>query len=45
MADKLVEAGVAYPCFCTEEELIAKREQVHSVCILGNFLRTVDETP
>lgn len=28
MADKLVEAGLAYPCFCTEEELIAKREQV-----------------
>lgn len=28
MADKLVEAGWAYPCFCTEEELIAKREQV-----------------
>ncbi|CAN0566715.1 unnamed protein product, partial [Ectocarpus sp. 12 AP-2014] len=23
MADKLVEAGWAYPCFCTEEELIA----------------------
>ena len=28
MADKLVETGWAYPCFCTEEELIAKREQV-----------------
>eukprot|EP00752_Nemacystus_decipiens_P005945 g5369.t1 len=27
MADKLVETGWAYPCFCTEEELIAKREQ------------------
>ncbi len=28
MADKLVESGWAYPCFCTEEELTAKREQV-----------------
>lgn len=28
MADKLVQDGWAYPCFCTEEELIAKREQV-----------------
>lgn len=28
MAEKLVETGWAYPCFCTEEELIAKREQV-----------------
>lgn len=28
MADKLVETEWAYPCFCTEEELIAKREQV-----------------
>ncbi len=25
-ADKLVEAGRAYPCFCTEEELERKRE-------------------
>lgn len=31
MADKLVEAGWAYPCFCTEEELIAKREQVSGI--------------
>lgn len=31
MADKLVETGWAYPCFCTEEELIAKREQVRYV--------------
>lgn len=45
MADKLVEAGWAYPCFCTEEELIAKREQVHSVCVAGNFLSAADETP
>ncbi|CAM9597847.1 unnamed protein product [Ectocarpus sp. 13 AM-2016] len=30
MADKLVEAGWAYPCFCTEEELIAKREQAEN---------------
>lgn len=29
MADKLVAAGHAYPCFCTEEELAAKREQVN----------------
>lgn len=28
MADKLVASGHAYPCFCTEEELAAKREQV-----------------
>ncbi|CAM9179987.1 unnamed protein product [Choristocarpus tenellus] len=27
MADKLVAEGHAYPCFCTEEELIANREQ------------------
>jgi len=26
-AQKLVEAGHAYPCFCTEEELEAKRKQ------------------
>ncbi|CAM9199309.1 unnamed protein product [Hapterophycus canaliculatus] len=30
MADKLVETGWAYPCFCTEEELIAKREQAEN---------------
>lgn len=37
MADKLVETGWAYPCFCTEEELIAKREQV-----MVEQLRSVD---
>ena len=45
MADKLVESGWAYPCFCTEEELIAKRKQVHSVCIVGNFLSTAKGDP
>lgn len=35
MADKLVEAGWAYPCFCTEEELSAKREQVRTVYAEG----------
>eukprot|EP00903_Cladosiphon_okamuranus_P013091 g12211.t1 len=30
MADKLVETGWAYPCFCTEEELVAKREQAEN---------------
>ncbi|CAM9762453.1 unnamed protein product [Ascophyllum nodosum] len=30
MADELVEKGLAYPCFSTEEELSAKREQAES---------------
>eukprot|EP00640_Fibrocapsa_japonica_P000366 CAMPEP_0113938446 /NCGR_PEP_ID=MMETSP1339-20121228/4869_1 /TAXON_ID=94617 /ORGANISM="Fibrocapsa japonica" /LENGTH=552 /DNA_ID=CAMNT_0000941569 /DNA_START=247 /DNA_END=1905 /DNA_ORIENTATION=- /assembly_acc=CAM_ASM_000762 len=30
MAKKLVEAGHAYPCFCTEEELDAKRQQAEA---------------
>lgn len=33
MADKLVASGWAYPCFSTEQELIAKREEV---IVIGN---------
>ena len=40
MADKLVETGWAYPCFCTEEELIAKREQVIEMFCVTVVLRS-----
>ncbi|KUO95130.1 glutamate--tRNA ligase [Ferroacidibacillus organovorans] len=38
--DKLVQAGRAYPCFCTEEELTAVREKQQSEGITPHYIGT-----
>lgn len=45
-ADRLVQAGRAYPCYCTEEELARERESVGSgeeVLRYSGRCRTLDE--
>jgi glutamyl/glutaminyl-tRNA synthetase len=46
--DKLVEAGLAYPCFCTDEELEAMKKEAevrsgHESCDAHAVLADVEQ--